>query len=127
MEEALLALLLASSGVTALVSGRVDWGVRPQGSALPAVALHLISGGRDLTLDGPGHREARVQVDCWASDFGGAVTLGRAVETALSGHRDTNFQAVLLLNEGSDSEDGIPGAGRLFRRRLDFFVRFTPT
>lgn len=126
MEEAFRSLLLATAGVTALVGSRVDWGARPQGSAFPAIALHLVSDVNGHTLDGPETmREARVQVDCWAETYAGAVALGRAVRAALDGHRGGDFLGVFLANMRDGREGGTDSADRPFRISLDFLVTST--
>jgi len=123
MEEDLLALLLASSGVTALVGDRIDWGAIPQGRPWPCVALHLISDPGDHTLDGPtGMMAARVQVDAWALTIGEAVVLGRAVRDALDGYRDDKFGSVLRVNRRTDRDGS--HADRPFRDSTDFIVHY---
>ncbi len=98
-----------------------------QGTALPAVVLHLISHPGEHTLDGPmTQTTARVQVDCWGLSFAAAKALGRAVRAALDGHRGGGFQGILYANARDDSE-GDDGADRLFRTSLDFTVRFSTT
>ena len=64
MEAALIAKLLATAGVTALVSTRINWGRRPQGSALPCIVLHRIDGTPDVHHGGrSGLVSSRVQVE----------------------------------------------------------------
>ncbi len=89
MEEALVGLLLADSGVSALAGARVNWNERPQAGGYPCVVLTRISGGRDYTMAGPsGLVESRVQVDCYSDvSYLAAKTLWRAVRAAVSGYR----------------------------------------
>lgn len=124
MEAALLARLLATAGLTALVSTRINWSRRPQGEALPAVVLHRIDGGRDYHTQGAsGLVESRVQVDCWGVTYGSAKAVARQVEAAVSGARFTSgairFDAILIDDErDSTFDDTTP----IFRTSLDLMV-----
>lgn len=125
MEEALVAHLLAQSGITAVSGQRITWGRRTQGAALPAIVLHRIDGNRDYHLSGAsGLVASRVQVDCWANTFAAAKLAARAVEAAVSGAHftqgQTRFDAILIADERDDSED-VNGAP-LFRTSLDLAV-----
>jgi hypothetical protein len=84
MEEALRAMLGAVPAISARVAARINWGLAPQGQALPCLTLTVVTDGPvDHSLDGPGLSRARVQVDCWAATYGEAKVLSRAVRTAL--------------------------------------------
>lgn len=124
MEAALLARLLATAGLTALVSTRINWSRRPQGESLPAVVLHRIDGSPDYHLSGPsGLVESRVQVDCWAASYGAAKAIARQVEAAVSGLRFTQgairFDAILILDERDSTFDETTP---IFRTSLDLGV-----
>jgi hypothetical protein len=82
MEEALTAHLLAWPALAALVGDRIGWKTREQGSPLPAVVLHLVSGRPDQTMKGrSGLSRGRVQADCLAESY----TVALAVERAVAG------------------------------------------
>lgn len=126
MEADLIAKLLASSGVTALVSTRINWSRRPQGSALPAIVLHVIDGEPDVTHGGrSGLRMNRVQADIWASSYGSAKAVARALEDAITAQTftqgATRFDAILIDSERDDTSDesGTP----LFRTSLDLMIQ----
>ena len=126
MEAALLAKLLASSGVTALVGARINWARRPQGEPLPAIVLHRIDGAPDVHHGGlSGLIESRVQVDCWAGSYKAAKQTARAVEAAVTAQRfnqaSVRFDVVLLVDERDSSFDEAPDT--LFRTSLDLMVR----
>ena len=126
MEESLVALLLADAGLTALVGNRVNWNVRPQGNALPAVVLTKVSGVADYTMQGPStYEQSRVQVDCYASTFLASVTAARAVTAKLSGLRTvqggTEFLGVFKDSERQSHEEGSGGVW-MHRVSLDFLV-----
>ena len=126
MEEALRALLLSGSDLTAQVGTRVHCVRSPQAAALPRVVLYRISGERDMHMQGPsGLVASRVQVDCIGASYGSAKAVARAVETVLSGYSGTFsgiwFQGVFLISERDDYEDG-DTPDKLFRTSLDFNI-----
>lgn len=126
MEAALIARLLATAGVTALVGQRINWKRRPQGSSLPAVVLHVISRIPDVTHGGrSGLLVSRVQADCIGSTFGSAKAVARAIEDAITVQTFTQgavrFDAILLDAERDDTFDEPPET--LFRTSLDLMVQ----
>ena len=126
MEAALIAKLLATSGVTALVSTRVNWTRRPQGEALPSIVLTRISGLPDVHHAGAsGLVASRVQVDCWGATYKTAKAVARAVETAVTAQAFTQgvirFDVILIDSERDDTFDESGVA--YFRTSLDLMVR----
>lgn len=126
MEEALVAHLLASLGVTALVGTRVRYSVAKQDDAAPRIVMHTISrepvyhtGGQSDLAD------ARVQIDSWATTALGALAVARAVKLAIPKRPFTrngiNFHAMLQLSERADFFGDTPTA-RLHRVSIDFRV-----
>jgi hypothetical protein len=127
MEEALIARLLADTGVAAIAGARVFPGSRPQGAALPAVVLNRISGGPLYADDGEvGLEQARIQIDCWAESYAAAKLLARAVTASLSAFEGTvgatTFQFIELDIEQDLREGGGDAASYPFRTALDFLV-----
>jgi len=124
MEAALIAKLLASTGITALVSTRINWSRRPQGEALPAIVLHRIDGTPDVHHGGAsGLGVSRVQVDCWGASYGSAKAVARAVEAAVTAQTFTQgvirFDVILIADErDSTSDETTP----IFRTSLDLMV-----
>lgn len=126
MEAALIAKLLATAGVTALVSTRINWLRRPQGEALPAIVLHRIDGTPDVTHGGAsGLVVSRVQVDCWGASFGSAKAIARAVQTAITAQTftqgATRFDVILIADERDSTfdENNTP----IFRTSLDLMIQ----
>lgn len=79
-----LTRLLTAPAVSGFVGSRINWVTRPQKEALPAVSLQVISDPRPEHLKGfDGARETRVQCDCWAASYSGALGLARACIAAL--------------------------------------------
>lgn len=112
MKAALRSLLLANSGVTAIIGDRIAWGVLPRGAAYPAITLHLISAPRHYAMGGPSNlATSRVQVNCMADLPVDSDALAAAVRGALSGVRTTvegvTIQGAFLDNE-DDLTDGEP-------------------
>ena len=129
MGEALIAKLLADSGVLALVATRVYPGVRPQAEPLPAIVYNMISANPSYSDDGEdGIEEARIQLDCWGVTYSSAKTVARAVKAALSAFGGTvsgvRFRYITLGLEHDIQEPGANSASYPFRTSLDFIVVF---
>jgi hypothetical protein len=129
MEEAIRTRLLATSGVTALVSQRVYCGSRPQGGALPDIIINRISGAPIYTDDGEsGLAEARLELECWGTTYASAKNPARAVIVSLSAFfgtvGGTTFQYILLDAERDLREGGGNADEYLFRTQLDFRIWF---
>ena len=129
MEEDLRGLLLADAGVAAATGGRVTWGVRPQGSAFPAVVLYVVGSVPAYTLqEDTTRRDARVQADCMGATYAEANAVSRAVSAALSGYRgeygSTIFQGIFLDSARDLSEPG--ATEQIYRVSLDFIVHHLP-
>lgn len=126
MEEALRALLLASSGVASLApSARINWGAHPQGADLPSLVLNTISGSEGLTMSGPdGIETSRVQIDAYAHTYAGAKILSRAVIAALHAYRSGAFRLVVHEGTRDSREGGSNEAERPFRCSMDFTVNW---
>ncbi|WP_075216081.1 DUF3168 domain-containing protein [Mongoliimonas terrestris] len=127
MEEALVAFLLADDGVAALVGSRVQWVLRPQASALPAIVLHRIDGDRDYTMGGPsGLVASRVQVDCWGETFLAAKQAARAVLARMQSVRGINgdiaFQAAFAESERGEYTALVDAGERLYRVSTDYII-----
>lgn len=121
MEEALLSYLLANPGLAALAFGRVSWGWREQGSAVPAVTLVHTDGPRDVALDGyTGFVDGHAQADCWGDTQMSSTLLARALVAALGGVNQAStggvIQGAFVEHEEATFEGERPD--RLFRTRL---------
>ncbi len=126
MEQALVALMLADAGITALVSTRIQWVFGPQASTSPYIVMSRVSGVRDYSYQGPTtFIESRVQIDCWGLTYASTKEVARACETKLSGYRGiqgtTDFKGMFLENERDGFEDDQTPT-RHFRVSLDFMI-----
>lgn len=101
--------LTADPAVSAQVVKRVWSELLPQRPDLPALTFTVVSGDRDVTLDGwHGVAAQRVEVSSWASTRAAASALAAAVLAAMGGHRGAaggfEVQGVVLLMESWDYE-----------------------
>jgi hypothetical protein len=127
MEEGIIQRLLATAGVTNIVTTRVFPGSLPQAYALPAVTVHVISGGPLYADDGEvGLDEVRIQVDCWAETYTAAKLLARQVRASLSAFVGTvngvTFPYILLDVIRDFREAGGNQAEYVFRTNMDYIV-----
>lgn len=83
-ETALRTRLKDASPVAAIVAARIDWTVRPERSAYPAVVLQLVADGRPQHMKGlQTYRPTRVQIDCFAESAAQKTALREAVIAAI--------------------------------------------
>lgn len=125
MEEAFIAHLLATAGVTALVGTRVYFSMAPQDAAAPRVVVHRISGLPVYHTSGQSDLcDTRLQVDCWATTALSAIQIARAVKaTCLASFTQDaiEFSSITQLSERTSFSGEGPTA-RLHRVSLDFRV-----
>ena len=81
--------------------GVVAWGRRPQGSALPAIVLTIVSEVTDYTYAGAtALKTTRVQADIYAASYAAALAVDAALVSAASGFRGvvgaTEFTGIFL-------------------------------
>jgi hypothetical protein len=131
MKADLVAALLASAGVAALVSTDIYWGVRPQGCPTASLRLNLVYPGVDQTLDAPmTTTQPLVQVDCFGADYDAADALASAVRAAVTALANPPFQGGFLVGERYlfDRPDGpdVAGAPETHLISLDFELTHTP-
>ena len=116
-------VLTQDAAVAALAGDRVWSDLLPQKPALPAAVLSLVSGDRDVTLEGwHGVAAQRVQIDAWATTRAQAVALGQAILAVMAGHAGAagglEVQGSVLVLERWDYEPDT----KLFRVTQDFEV-----
>ncbi|WP_417257355.1 tail completion protein gp17 [Celeribacter sp.] len=125
MEHEFRALLTGSASISALLSAsQINWIKHPQGRPYPAIVLSVVGNADGLTQQGPdGLWRGRVQVDCYARDYLGAVQLKDAVVGVLSGYRGGGFQLISLDSQRDGDETG--GVDDLARFSLDFLTNWS--
>ncbi len=130
MDQALVTFLRQTTAISALVgSTRIDWGLRPQGSELPALGLQVISRVPVDSDDGDsGLSQARVQMDCWAANKTAAKALATELRRALSGQRfeclDVQFKGVWTENETDYGAELDKGGTPIHRVSVDYRINF---
>ena len=128
MEEALRALLLANSGVTDLVSTRVNIGRRPQDvSDLPAIILRKVSAPRDYHFTGATDLiESRFQCDCYGKTYSSAKLTARALMAAVNAYSGTQsgvtIQRISIDSERDNNETESGADRHLFNTSIDLLI-----
>lgn len=123
MEEVLVAMLLKSAALTAIVGTRIHWGRAPQGSPAPYVTLQVISAPRRYTMQGrSGHVPKRVQADVYATTYTETKQAARALLTAVSGRRAGIIQTIMVEDERDLPAADAGEENHLFRTSQDLIV-----
>lgn len=126
MEELIRALLKGDPAVAGIVGARVNFGAHPQGQPMPAIVLNTISDFEGVLLaNASGLSDARIQVDCYALDYGPAKLLSRAVRAVLNGYSAGRIQGVFHAGSRDSREGGSNEADRPYRVSLDFTLTYS--
>jgi hypothetical protein len=106
------------------VGTRVYWGIRPQGSALPAIVMTTVSDERTQHMKGFNTYQAkRVQVDCYATTYAQATDLREAVIAGIVPAAEqgvTRFLRGFVNNSMSRGEDTTNGY--VHRQMIDLTI-----
>lgn len=90
-------ILSNNSALTAVVGSRINPLRLPQGSAFPAITIHLISNVPHMSKSGPSKTDfARVQVDVYGTTYQSAYQTAELVRTALQVTTPGTFNAVTV-------------------------------
>lgn len=101
---------------------RVDWGLRLQGSPLPAIRLTKIRTPKEYHMGGAQTTEFhRVQADCFAATYRAAHELGDEL-IALLEPASGDFLASFVVGDNDRQED-LP-SGPVHCRVLDFQITY---
>lgn len=121
-EVGLRALLLADSGISAIVGSRIYPVILEEGATFPALVYQRISGPRVQSLDGAsGLAVLRIAISCYTTLFATARDLAAKIRVLLNGYRGTLSEGTvvggtLLLDERDVFFEPV----RLYRTDLDF-------
>jgi hypothetical protein len=121
-EQALVALLRASSALGALVpDNRIFAHHLPQNPTMPSITVSKISGvSESLMGDDSGDVDARFQVSCFDDDYAGVLAIKEAVRGALQRNMSSStIQDIYVENDLDLPFDEDP---RQYHRMLDFRV-----
>lgn len=100
MDEALWTALTEDAGVSAIVGTSVYWSEYPQGAAVPAIVLNIVSGEDQPTLQGTDQVWTyRVQIDCYAMNRPEVRQLSRAVIDCLNGYRAGGILGAFIISQ----------------------------
>lgn len=106
------------------VGTRVYWGIRPQGSPLPAIVLTTVADQRSQHMtDFDTYQAKRVQVDCYAATYAQATELREAVIAGIvpaATQGLTRFLRSFVNNTMSRGEDTTNGY--VHRQMIDLTV-----
>lgn len=123
VHEAIRALLLGDTAVTALVGTRIYPVHMPLGADVPNITIHEISGPEDYVT---GHGYPRYQISCWSETFTEATTIKKAVKASLNRFKGIvyglNIQNISFL----DSVDLYEEESKLYHIPLDFQIVYFP-
>jgi hypothetical protein len=127
LPSAVFARLTADAGVSALVGTRVYPGVRPQGSALPAIRYGVPTHFAERDLEGATSvRTTRLQFDCFALTAAAAWRLGEKVIAAMQ----APAMAAGVIFSAAEEQGPIPEPGAdtpegfTHWTRVDLLVRY---
>jgi len=130
MEEALVARLLASPSLSALVGNRITWGERVKKEPLPAITMLGVSPGRNYVHGGADPTgNPRIQFDCYGTTSAQAKAVARALCDMLEAPATQGgiaFSVALLDAERGPLIEDVGGGLKVHRYSLDFFVWFSP-
>lgn len=130
MEEALVARLLGTPALSALVGNRITWGERVKKEPLPAITMLGVSPGRNYVHGGADPTgNPRVQFDCYGTTAAQAKATARALRDTLetpATQGGVAFSVALLDAERGPLIEDTGGGLKVHRYSLDFFVWFSP-
>ena len=129
IEEALVAHLLAQTGLTALISRRFFYEELPQDTILPAVTCIKISDIKDHTLTGQSELERPTyQFTAWASTKAGARAVAEQIKLTLSDYQGTmggiTVQKIELQTEMSSLEKSPDGTTKVYFEDLEYQINY---
>ncbi|MFA5989684.1 MAG: DUF3168 domain-containing protein [Sphingomonas sp.] len=130
MEEQLVARLLGTPTLSALVGNRITWGERVKKETLPAITMLGVSPGRNYVHGGADPTgNPRVQFDCYGTTAAQAKATARALRDTLETSATQGgiaFSVALLDAERGPLIEDTGGGLKVHRYSLDFFVWFSP-
>lgn len=127
LQAAFRARLVANTTINSLTGGRVAWGGRPQGAALPAIVLTKAAPGQDWTHGGTdGLIRPWVQFDIWSATYPSGAAIAAAVQSEMQRLTDVTaggwvFKAPgELVGDQWPGPEDLPGGGTAYRVIQDY-------
>ena len=128
VEQLITARLKADGTVSAITTRVQPIFVKQQGD-LPAITYQRISTTPQNHATGTtATQQCRIQIDCWASSYSAAKTLGDAVEAALNGVTESGPPAVSqyhMVSRDDDAETpqgGTDVSQTIYRDSQDYLI-----
>lgn len=113
LEEGLVALLKATTAITALTGQRIYPRRLPNAAAVPAITYAGVGGPRDNTHGGDsGLPRLRFQINCYADDYLTAKKVAAAVTAKLSGYRGAAGTSGTIACDVELAPDGFDDVAR---------------
>ena len=130
LDEAIIAYLKATAGITALISTRTYGMTIPQGATLPCLVVQRISTPRTLTHDTSGATgdlvSTRFQFDAWAETQSSTKAICDALRAALNGKTgSTGAGAVTVTIRAALANEEAPTyepEAELYRTRSEYII-----
>ncbi|WP_420141761.1 tail completion protein gp17 [Sphingomonas sp.] len=130
MEQDLRTRLKAGQALTDRVGDRIDWGLRPAATALPAVTLTVVSAPVQYTYLGRQRlRWARIQIDVWAATYKDAATVAALLPPLIEPKETvgaTDFKGAFVSMEIDADPEEAAGGTLIHRRIVEFIVWHRP-
>jgi hypothetical protein len=127
LQAALRARLVADAAIASVVGQRVYWGIRPQGTPLPAIVLTKVAPGQEWTHAGPDTMvNPWVQIDVYADNYPSAGGVIDAVQAEMQRLDRVEIEAwefvppAVLTNEQWPGVEGLPEGGLAHRVTQDY-------
>ena len=128
LETVLQTRLSTYAGLTALVGTRVYPIKLPQEPAMPSVTYQRIDGPRESGMTQEhGMAHPRIQVDSWASTYGGAKAVAEQVRTALERWSNSGTTPEILDSFIEGDTDLYESEVELYRVSMDFLIWYRET
>lgn len=125
MDDALFNLISSAAPITAIVGGKIFWGMAQQGAAPPYLTLNIIGNQDRPHMQGAGgYSRFRVQIDSYGTNRPAARALSNLVKAQLNGTRSGGIRLILFETEREDQESST--VGRPSRFSQDYFVTWRP-
>lgn len=116
---AIVALLVADTAVSTLVSNRIYPVRMPINATYPAISIHEISGNEDHVT---GHKHNRYQVSCWSKTFDQVQSMKTAVIDCLQRYKGIASGNNIKQISFEGSMDLYEEETSLYHIPLDFMV-----
>lgn len=123
IRPALVAFLLADSGIAAVVGTRVCPMRLPQGVKGDSIVYTRVSGEGDHHMQGPsGLARVRMQIDAWSKTIPAAAALANLVKELIDGYQGTmglvEVQGIFFDGEREDYDD----TAEMYRVSRDYII-----